>query len=80
MATFELKATKRHIEGKKVKQLRHQGVTPAHLFGPGVESLAIQCDTPALTNVLVDAGHTQLVSLKLGHEHTRDRDDPRSPT
>jgi large subunit ribosomal protein L25 len=70
MATFELKATKRHIEGKKVKQLRHQGVTPAHLFGPGVESLAIQCDTPALNNVLVDAGLTQLVSLKLGHEHT----------
>ena len=70
MATFELKATKRHIEGKKVKQLRHQGQTPAHLFGPGVESLAIQCETPALTNVLVDAGHTQLVSLKLGHEHT----------
>ena len=70
MATFELKATKRHIEGKKVKQLRQQGVTPAHLFGPGVESLAIQCETPALNNVLVDAGHTQLVSLKLGHEHT----------
>ncbi len=70
MATFELKATKRHIEGKKVKQLRHQGQTPAHLFGPGVESLAIQCETPALNNVLVDAGHTQLVSLKLGHEHT----------
>ena len=69
MATFELKATKRHIEGKKVKQLRQQGVTPAHLFGPGVESLAIQCETPALNNVLVDAGHTQLVSLKLGHEH-----------
>jgi large subunit ribosomal protein L25 len=64
-----LKATKRHIEGKKVKQLRQQGVTPAHLFGPGVESLAIQCETPALNNVLVDAGHTQLVSLKLGHEH-----------
>jgi large subunit ribosomal protein L25 len=69
MATFELKATKRHIEGKKVKQLRHQGVTPAHLFGPGVESLAIQCDTPELRNILVDAGHTQLVKLKLGHEH-----------
>ena len=69
MATFELKATKRHIEGKKVKQLRQQGVTPAHLFGPGVESLAIQCDTPELRNILVDAGHTQLVKLKLGHEH-----------
>jgi large subunit ribosomal protein L25 len=69
MATFELKATKRHIAGKKVQALRRQGVTPAHLFGPGVESLAIQCDTPALRNILVDAGHTQLVSLKLGHEH-----------
>ena len=69
MATLELKATKRHIEGKKVQTLRRQGVTPAHLFGPGVESLAIQCDTPALRNILVDAGHTQLVSLKLGHEH-----------
>ena len=45
MATLELKATKRHIEGKKVQALRRQGVTPAHLFGPGVESLAIQCDT-----------------------------------
>jgi large subunit ribosomal protein L25 len=69
MATLELKATKRHIAGKKVQALRRQGVTPAHLFGPGVESLAIQCDTPSLRNILVDAGHTQLVSLKLGHEH-----------
>ena len=69
MATFELKATKRHIEGKKVQGLRRQGITPAHLFGPDVESLAIQCDTPALRNILVDAGHTKLVSLILGHEH-----------
>jgi large subunit ribosomal protein L25 len=69
MATLELKATKRHIEGKKVQELRRQGVTPAHLFGPGVESLAIQCDTPSLRNILAEAGHTQLVSLKLGHEH-----------
>ena len=69
MATLELKATKRHIAGKKVQALRRQGITPAHLFGPGVESLAIQCDTPDLRNILVDAGHTQLVSLKLGHEH-----------
>ena len=70
MATLELKATKRHIEGKKVQELRRQGVTPAHLFGPGVESLAIQCDTDTLRNILVDAGHTQLVNLKLGHEHS----------
>jgi large subunit ribosomal protein L25 len=69
MATLELKAVKRHIEGKKVQELRRQGVTPAHIFGPGVDSLAIQCETDALRNILVDAGHTKLVSLKLGHEH-----------
>ena len=69
MATLELKATKRHIEGKKVQELRRTGVTPAHLFGPGVESLAIQCDTSNLRNILAEAGHTQLVTLKLGHEH-----------
>jgi large subunit ribosomal protein L25 len=68
MATLELKANKRHIEGKKVKQLRNEGVTPAHLFGPNVESVAIQCDTPSLRNILAEAGHTRLVSLKLGHE------------
>lgn len=68
MATLELKATKRHIEGKKVKELRHQGITPVHLFGPNVESLTIQCDTASLRNVLAEAGHTRLVNLKLGHE------------
>ncbi|MCX6003058.1 MAG: 50S ribosomal protein L25 [Chloroflexi bacterium] len=68
MATLELKVTKRHIEGKKVKGLRNMGVTPAHLFGPNVESLAIQCDTSSLRNILAEAGHTRLVNLKLGHE------------
>jgi len=34
-----------------------------------VDSLAIQIETSALRNILVDAGHTKLVDLKLGHEH-----------
>lgn len=68
MATLELQATQRHIEGKKVKQLRAQGITPAHLFGPDVESIAIQCDTPSLRNILSEAGHTKLVTLKLSQE------------
>jgi large subunit ribosomal protein L25 len=68
MAILELKAAKRQIEGKKVKQLRDQGVTPAHLFGPNVESVAIQCDTPSLRNILAEAGYTKLVNLKIGNE------------
>lgn len=68
MATLELKAVKRHVEGKKVKALRREGVTPAHLFGPKVESQTIQVDTPSLKKALNEAGHTGLINLHLGHE------------
>lgn len=68
MAGLDLKVTKRHIEGKKVKLLREKNITPAHLFGPGVDSLAIQVDTPSLRNVLAEAGYTKLVNLKVGQE------------
>jgi large subunit ribosomal protein L25 len=39
-----------------------------HLFGHGVKSLALQCETDELERVLSRAGHTGLVSLKIGHE------------
>ena len=68
MTTIELKATRRHIEGKKVQVLRNKGITPAHLFGPGVKSEAIQVDTVALRQTLAEAGHTKLVTLHIGHE------------
>ncbi|MDD5190491.1 MAG: 50S ribosomal protein L25 [Dehalococcoidales bacterium] len=68
MTTIELKATRRHLEGKKVQQLRDKGITPAHLFGPGIGSEAIQVDTTALRQTLAEAGHTRLVTLHLGHE------------
>jgi len=68
MDTVELKATKRHVEGKKVKELRRQGITPAHLFGPEVESVSIQVDTPSLKRTLGEAGRTKLISLHIGRE------------
>lgn len=68
MNTLELKATKRQIEGKKVKTLRRQGITPAHLFGPEVESVSIQVDTPSLKRTLGEAGHTRLINLHIARE------------
>jgi len=68
MATLDLKAAKRDVEGKKVKALRRQGVTPAHLFGPKTESQAIQVDTPSLKKILNEAGHTGLINLQIGRE------------
>ena len=68
MDKIELKVTNREILGKKVKHLRRQGITPVHLFGHGIESLALQCDTGELERVLGQAGQTRLISLKLAKE------------
>jgi len=68
MDKIELKVAKREVLGKKVKYLRRQGITPVHLFGHGIESLALQCDTGELERVLGQAGQTRLISLKLAKE------------
>jgi len=63
MEKLKLKANKRDILGKKTRFLRRQGVTPAHLFGDGLDSLALQCDTPTLKRMIVRAGMTRLIAL-----------------
>jgi large subunit ribosomal protein L25 len=68
MDKIELKVTNREILGKKVKHLRRQGITPLHLFGHGIESLALQCNTGELERVLAQAGQTGLIDLKLAKE------------
>jgi large subunit ribosomal protein L25 len=68
MDKIELRVTDREILGKKVRHLRRQGITPVHLFGHGIESLALQCDTVELERVLGQAGQTRLISLKLAKE------------
>ena len=65
MEQIELLATTREILGKKVRFLRRQGITPIHLFGHNVESMALQCDTAPLQRVLSQTGKTRLISLKL---------------
>jgi large subunit ribosomal protein L25 len=68
MDKIELKVTNREILGKKVKHLRRQGITPVNVFGHGIESLALQCNTSELERVLAQAGYTGLVNLKLDNE------------
>jgi large subunit ribosomal protein L25 len=68
MADSSLKVSKRVITGKKTRFLRRQGQTPAHLFGHGVESLALQCDTDEIQNVIAEKGTTRLVNIKVGGE------------
>ncbi|MFC2022181.1 50S ribosomal protein L25 [Chloroflexota bacterium] len=68
MDQIELEVTNRETLGKKVRFLRRQGITPVHLFGHGIESVALQCDTAILRRVLAEAGLTGLISLKLDNE------------
>jgi len=68
MDEIELKVTKRDILGKKVRFLRRQGITPVHLFGHGIESQALQCDTARLQQVLAEAGKTKLINFKIDGE------------
>jgi len=68
MDKLKLKVANREILGKRVKHLRRQGITPVHLFGHGIESLALQCDTVQLERVLAQAEQTGLISLKLENE------------
>jgi large subunit ribosomal protein L25 len=65
MPEMKLTATKREVLGKKTQQLRRQGMTPAHLFGHGLESQSLQCTTTDLLKILAQAGTTRLLSLKV---------------
>ncbi len=66
MEKIELTAHKRDLRGKKVRFLRRQGITPVNLYGQGIESNALQIETPALKKALAQAGRTSLISLKVG--------------
>lgn len=68
MDQIELEVTNREILGKKVRFLRRQGITPVHLFGHGIQSMTLQCNTDRLQWVLAEAGKTRLLSLKLDSE------------
>ncbi len=65
MEDLTLLATNRSILGKKARFLRRQGITPTHLFGHGLKSLALQCDTANLQHIIAQAGMTRLISLDI---------------
>lgn len=67
---LKVKATGREILGKQVKQLRSQGITPAHLYGHGTSSRALQVDTAILEKLLSQASTSHLVDLTVDKART----------
>lgn len=64
----ELDVTAREVLGKKVKLLRQDGVTPANIYGNGVDSRAIQVPSEELMRVLKEAGRSEIVYVSLDGE------------
>jgi len=63
-----LDATAREVVGKKVKQLRREGITPVVVYGPGFEPLHLQVDARTLRSTLATAGGTKIIELTVGKE------------
>lgn len=71
MADFNLEVQSRTIIGKKVSQLRSNGLVPATIYGAKTESVNIQIPYRALELALMHAGGTNLIDLSVdGKTHT----------
>ncbi len=62
---FVLEVQPRSIVGKKVSQLRRQGLVPATVYGPKIEPMTIQIPYRPLQVTLLNAGGTNLIDLSI---------------
>lgn len=58
----------RELLGKKVGRLRRAGVIPVHLYGPGIESRALQCPAPRLIQALTAVGASSPLQVTIQGE------------
>jgi large subunit ribosomal protein L25 len=71
MSELRLEADRRVITGRKVKQLRQQGLIPVVVYGNVAEPVNLQVDSRQLDSVLHSGGATQLIAVdvKGGGKH-----------
>ncbi|MFZ2152608.1 MAG: 50S ribosomal protein L25 [Microgenomates group bacterium] len=61
----KLSASVRTITGKKVRQLRKQGLMPSSVYGHGFEPVSIQINEKEMAAIFAHAGESGLVELEL---------------
>jgi large subunit ribosomal protein L25 len=67
MAQFpSLKVEKRTLIGRKVKQLRREGLIPANIFGKKISSVAVQIDNKTFVKIFEEVGETGIVDVCVG--------------
>lgn len=68
MSRTQLQAQPRSLQGKKVKNLRREGLLPGNVYGPGIESTAVQLSAVNFRKTLRSAGETELIDLAVEGE------------
>ena len=58
----------RDVNGKKVSTLRNEGITPVHMYGPGIAPRSLQCDTALVDKIVSEAGGNIPVTINLAGE------------
>jgi large subunit ribosomal protein L25 len=68
MAGVQLAVDQRTVMGKPLRGLRRKGIIPAHLYGHGIDSLALQAPTATIINLLRTAGRNDIIDLQIAGE------------
>jgi len=68
MQEIKLKAAKREVVGRKVKNLRRQGLIPANVYGKKTNSLAVSLKREEFEKVYKKVGETGVVKLQVEGE------------
>lgn len=85
MKREKLTVTKRKITGKKVKQLRRDGILPGNIYGRDFKSVSVQVPLKDFEKVYKEAGETGVVDLDLDGKaipvliHNVDKDYLKNP-
>ena len=58
----------RDVNGKKVSTLRNEGITPVHMYGPGIDPRSLQCDTALVDKIVSEAGGNIPVTINIAGE------------
>lgn len=65
---MKIKAEKREIKGRKVKQLREKGLVPGEVYGGDFDNIHISIPANNLMKVYKEAGGNTVIDLEIGKE------------
>lgn len=65
MSDFVIEAENRTVVGKKVKQLRNDGLVPVTVYGPKIQPVNLQVPYRKLEIALMNAGGTNIIDMNM---------------